>query len=41
MAATGRLHPGSDPALGLLLAVGLGMQAAGLAVVWTMLRRVT
>jgi tight adherence protein B len=41
MAATGRLRPGSDPALGLLLVVGVSMQAAGLAVVWTMLRRVT
>ncbi|MDX1384833.1 MAG: type II secretion system F family protein, partial [Thermoanaerobaculia bacterium] len=39
MAATGRLRAGTDPALGLVVAVGLGLQAAGLAVVWTMLRR--
>ena len=41
MALTGRFRPGSDPALGLVLAVGVGMQAAGLAVVWSMLRRVS
>jgi Flp pilus assembly protein TadB len=41
MFATGRLSPGSDPAMGLILAVGIGFQAAGVAVVWSMLRRAT
>jgi Flp pilus assembly protein TadB len=39
MAVTGRLGSSGDPALGLVLAVGIGLQAAGLAVVWGMLRR--
>jgi len=39
MAATGRLTPRTDPALGVVLALGVGLQAAGLAVVWAMLRR--
>ena len=39
MAATGRLTPASDPALGFVVALGVGLQAAGVAVVWTMLRR--
>jgi len=39
MAATGRLTPAADPALGVIVALGLGLQAAGLAVVWGMLRR--
>lgn len=39
MAATGRLSPASDPALGFIIALGIGLQFAGVAVVWTMLRR--
>ena len=39
MAASGRLTSGADPALGFLVALGVGLQAAGLSVVWVMLRR--
>jgi tight adherence protein B len=38
---TGRLSIASDPALGLVVAVGIALQAAGVAVVWMMLRRAT
>jgi Flp pilus assembly protein TadB len=38
---TGRLSAASDPAMGLIVGVGIGLQAAGVAVVWTMLRRAT
>lgn len=41
MFATGRLSPGSDPAMGMILAVGIGLQVAGVALVWSMLQRAT
>lgn len=41
MFATGRLSSNSDPAMGLILVAGIGLQAAGVAVVWSMLRRST
>lgn len=39
MAATGRLSPASDPALGLIVALGVGFQLVGVGVVWAMLQR--
>ena len=39
MVATGRVRPATDPVLGVVVALGGGLQAAGLAVVWGMLRR--
>lgn len=39
MLVTGRLASGSEPALVPILAVGFGLQACGVAVVWWMLRR--
>jgi Flp pilus assembly protein TadB len=41
MLVTGRLRPASDPALGLVIGVGVVLQALGVIVVWSMLRRAT
>jgi tight adherence protein B len=41
MLVTGRLRPGSDPALGLVIGVGVVLQALGVIAVWSMLRRAT
>ena len=39
MVVTGRIEVGADPALGLIIAVGGGLQALGVAVVVAMVRR--
>lgn len=41
MFGTGRLDVTSDPALGFVVGAGIALQAAGVAVVWAMLRRAT